>query len=163
MTLSFADLLDSGVEIAEDEKPAPKKRVSKPKKSVEIVNMGLRADGALVLPYPPSSNRYWRMVTVRGHARLIVSKEAKDYRVAVKEIAQQAKIRTYDQPVKVHVQVYRPQRRGDLDNTAKVLLDALRGLWFFDDEQIEELCMQRHESPGNGHVAVFVCPSSLTK
>ena len=40
----------------------------------------------LVLPEPPSANRYWRTVLVRGRATTLLSKEARAYRRAVAEL-----------------------------------------------------------------------------
>lgn len=103
----------------------------------------------LTLPYPPSANRYWR--AARG--RVFVSKEAKDFKAKVAEIA---KATPLTGPVDVRLMVYRPARRGDLDNSIKVTLDALKGIAFEDDAQVESLCAFRYDDKDNPRVDVVV-------
>jgi crossover junction endodeoxyribonuclease RusA len=99
----------------------------------------------LTLPYPPSANRYWR--SFRG--RIVKSKEARDYQQAVICLA------TVGAPsgfptlltgaVGLQLNFYRPQRRGDLDNRIKVLVDALQGIVYSDDKQVSELHAYLHD------------------
>ena len=37
----------------------------------------------LVLPFPPTSNRYYRSITVNGSARVVLSAEGRSYRQSV--------------------------------------------------------------------------------
>ena len=108
----------------------------------------------LTLPYPPSSNRYWRHV---GH-NVVVSKEAREYRDRVKLLGRREGVNPQFGPVVVHVDVFRPQRRGDLDNTLKVLLDALRDVAFVDDSQVVELHARRYDDRPNPRAIVTVEP-----
>ena len=89
----------------------------------------------LILPMPPSANRYWRHVG----GRVYVSKDARDYRdlVAVIGAGSDVKLRTCD--VGLSVTVCRVHKRGDIDNYLKVLLDALQGVMYDNDKRIKEV------------------------
>ncbi|HEX5750033.1 MAG TPA: RusA family crossover junction endodeoxyribonuclease [Archangium sp.] len=89
----------------------------------------------LTLPYPPSANTYWKPAPGRG---LVPSDEARRYKAAVELIARREGVLPLTGPVRVTLRVYRPRRVGDLDNTRKVLLDALQGWGFLDDGQVSE-------------------------
>ena len=88
-----------------------------------------------MLPYPPSANRYWRHF--RG--RTVRSSEADKYRGAVSYYARVAGLTArLSGPVRVRVTLHpkltkkgdASKTRLDLDNCAKVLLDALQGIAF---------------------------------
>lgn len=75
----------------------------------------------IVLPWPPSVNRYWR--SVRG--RNILSKEARAYKVAAQSAIERNGWRVTG-PVRVAFTLYPPDRRlRDGDNVGKPLFDAL--------------------------------------
>ena len=86
------------------------------------------------LPIPPSVNRYWR----QGKGRVFVSNEARAYKTEAGWLAKMAGVQCVPAPqrVSVHLRVYRPQQRGDLDNYLKVLLDSLNGIAWDDDSQV---------------------------
>lgn len=110
----------------------------------------------LVLPYPPSANRYWR--NVKG--RMVKSKAARDYRDRVRAIAVAAgAIEPTADEVAVTLHLYRPQASGDLDNFQKVCLDALQGHLYRNDSQVVEIHAYRHEGRGAGRVEVLVEPA----
>lgn len=80
----------------------------------------------LTLPYPPSVNRYWRRV---GN-RTVLSRRVRDYREKVhflwfwhwlfhphREIAKSS--------VAIRIVASPPDRRRDLDNLLKAVLDAI--------------------------------------
>lgn len=92
----------------------------------------------LVLPLPPSANNYWRSVTINGHARVLVSREARDYVKRVAAHALFAEAKPLEGPVSLTARVFRKQRRGDLLNFEKVLCDALEGVAYVNDSQIVE-------------------------
>lgn len=98
----------------------------------------------LTLPYPPSANVNWRT----GNGKVYKSSESRDYRSALLIEARNAGI---SEPLTgdlvVSVDVYRPQKRGDLDNRLKVLLDCMNDVVFQDDEQIVEIHARRFEQP----------------
>jgi crossover junction endodeoxyribonuclease RusA len=106
----------------------------------------------IILPYPPSCNRYWRHNRGRTHR----SKEAVDYINHVGNLCVVHKVRPTAESVCVTLRVFRPAKRGDLDNTAKVLLDALRGYAYLDDKQIVELHSYRHDDKSAPRVEVSV-------
>lgn len=114
----------------------------------------------LTFPYPPSANRYWR-VDRRGFT--YVSEEARAYKASIYLLARAAlraggyrdEFPVFDSRlVKITVRIYRPQRRGDLDNRLKVLLDAVKGVLFTDDEQIDEIHARRFDDKHNPRVEV---------
>jgi crossover junction endodeoxyribonuclease RusA len=92
----------------------------------------------IILPWPPSVNRYWR--TFRG--RMIISKEGRDYRARVMEhILLQKAFKRYECKIKVTIEAWRPDnRRRDLDNLLKAALDGCThaGVWI-DDSDIVDL------------------------
>ncbi|GHG79592.1 hypothetical protein GCM10012319_31610 [Comamonas sp. KCTC 72670] len=96
----------------------------------------------LTLPYPPSANTYWKPSKGRG---LVPSDEAKAYKADVARVAALAKARPLFGAVQVVVTVYRPRASGDLDNTLKVLNDALNGLAWLDDEQVVRILAVRED------------------
>lgn len=115
----------------------------------------------LTLPYPPSSNRYWRSVANKktGHVMVFVSEEAKSFKRDV------AKRTAGMQPLKCEVvatfRFYRPRRSGDLSNRIKVLEDAMQGTVFYDDKQIVEIHAFRHEDAKNPRVEVEITALGL--
>lgn len=99
----------------------------------------------LTLPYPPSANRYWRMV--RGH--MTVSADAKAYKDGAGMVARHQGMAPFTGTVALHIHLYRPQRSGDLDNRVKILADALKGIAYNDDAQIVELHAWLHDDKKN--------------
>lgn len=109
----------------------------------------------ITLPPPVSANRYWR--NFRG--RMVVSAEAKAYKEQVAWIARAAGVELIDGDVSVTMRVYRQAKRGDLDNTAKVLLDSLNGIAYADDSQIVRIVAERYDDKKNPRVEVEVTPA----
>lgn len=106
----------------------------------------------LSLPYPPTVNHMYRRA--RGH--LALTPEALAFRHAVRMIAMVQDVRPITGPVAVFVDVYRPRRRGDLDNVLKAVLDALNGVAYRDDEQVEEIHAHRYEDKRAPRVEIAV-------
>lgn len=102
------------------------------------------------LPYPPSSNRYWR--NFRG--RTVVSEEARDYKDAVSLICNSAAVTPLDGEVVVHLRIRRPAKRRDIDNHIKVTLDALQGHLYGNDSQIVELHVTMQDDKRNPGVTI---------
>lgn len=105
----------------------------------------------VTLPYPPSANRYWRV----WRGRAVKSKEAREYQEAARETLPKEPATG---PVIVTLRVFRPARRGDLDNSIKVVLDALKGAAFDDDGQVVELHAYRYDDKRRPRVEVWVSP-----
>ena len=100
------------------------------------------------LDYPPSANRYWRVF--RG--MVVKSKEAREYQKSVAlRFAGRKPMRGN---VIVSLNVFRPRKSGDLDNTVKVLLDALKKIAYVDDSQVVELHVWRNDDKFNPRVVV---------
>ena len=93
---------------------------------------------AIMLPWPPSVNTYWRMV----NGRMIISKDGRDYRKNVADqIDRQRARKHFDGPLRLTVEAHRPDnRRRDLDNLLKATLDSLAHAGVYeDDSQIKDL------------------------
>lgn len=93
------------------------------------------------LPYPPSLNHLY--ATYRG--RRILSRAGRAYKalVAANPIVREGLNMTGE--LKLKIDVYRPSRRGDLDNVLKALLDSLTGIVWADDSQIVEIHARRFD------------------
>lgn len=123
-----------------------------------------RADESvtLVLPYPISSNRYWRPVRIGNHITIVPTKEAKAYKQEVAVLSKAAGARPIAGRVSLQIKLYpgRPQdwakraqkdpdnwddtvRSIDIDNALKVLLDALKDVAFGDDSWVRSLHAER--------------------
>lgn len=95
----------------------------------------------IVVPFPPSSNHYWRRVTIKGRQRVLISKRGREYRTQVYGYCLQRKPRK-----KLHgtlactLDLYPPTAAvRDSDNFSKALLDALTyGGVYEDDSQIKD-------------------------
>lgn len=107
----------------------------------------------VVLPYPPSTNRYWRKTR---NGRIYKSSEAAAYQMNAKHVALGAGLSPLSGRVAVTLRVFRPIRRGDLDNRIKIVLDALQGVAFDDDKQVYELHAYLDDDKSNPRVVVTV-------
>lgn len=110
----------------------------------------------IALPWPPSTNTYWRHPT-RGKlaGRHLISEQGRAYRAAVIGIAPRLQLATR---LAVHITVTPPdRRRRDIDNLLKGLLDSLMhaGVWL-DDEQIDDLRITRTPAGKAGQVIVSI-------
>lgn len=108
----------------------------------------------LSLPYPPSVNAIWRVF----RNRIIKAKAGREYAKRVAQVAGDLGAQPLDGPVFVSVTAYRPQKRGDLDNTLKAAFDALNGVAWQDDSQVVELHALRLDDKHNPRLEVDVRP-----
>lgn len=109
----------------------------------------------LNLPFPPSSNTYYR--SVKG--RVLISKKGRIYKDTVARIvAWQKAAHGLEGRLKVQVLLFPPDRRKrDLDNSLKALVDSLEGAGVFvNDSQIDELIIKRMEVTSGGIAEVTV-------
>lgn len=106
----------------------------------------------LVLPYPPSANIYWRHN--RGHIHR--SNEANKYIGDVVSLCKVAGLAPLGGEICLSLDFYRPAKRGDLDNSLKVLIDSLRGQAYMDDKQIVELHAMRHDDKDDPRVEIVI-------
>jgi crossover junction endodeoxyribonuclease RusA len=106
----------------------------------------------LTLPYPPSVNRIYRAI----NGRQILSRVGRAYKARVEYLRWENRYVPFDGQVRVTLGVYRPAKRGDLDNTMKATLDALKGVAFRDDKQVCHINAERFEDKANPRVEVMV-------
>ena len=106
----------------------------------------------LILPYPPSSNRYWR--NFRG--RMVRSAEAEAYNSSVGWYCNLKGIAPVAGSVAVVMNFYRPAKMGDLDNRIKICLDALQGYAYENDKQIVEIHAYRREDKKEPRVEIEI-------
>ena len=124
----------------------------------------------LVLPYPISTNRYWR--SFRG--RMVRSKLALEYKEDVEARALEAGVGLFEGCVAVamllcpalpkdwakrqkkDVHWVLGLRRIDLDNAQKVALDALQGIAYENDRQITQLSIALGPPREGGALVVLV-------
>lgn len=96
----------------------------------------------IVLPWPPSLNRYWRNVS----GQTLISADGRKYRKAICWQAQHENWHVWgEKRLKVTIEAFMPdKRRRDLDNLLKAVLDSLThaGVWV-DDSQIDDLRIHR--------------------
>ncbi len=135
----------------------------------------------LHLPYPISSNLYWRSFVPKGHKRALVvlSAEARAYKAEVHWIVLvETKLRRPLQgKVALHIVLHpiapkdaaararkAPEtwtetvRCIDLDNALKVTIDCLKGVVIEDDKWVYRIVAERGEPVERGAVVVTVTP-----
>lgn len=108
------------------------------------------------IPFPPSVNNYY-VKTQRG---VFISSKGKKFREQVAEaILQQVPGVHIEDPVLVEIVLFPPDnRRRDIDNYLKSMMDAITqtGFWT-DDCLVDQLFVYRGEvSSKNGHVVILV-------
>lgn len=112
------------------------------------------------LPYPPTVNTYWRHIVMRGSARTLISRKGRQYRESVARVWSERNlaVTAITGRLSVVVRAHPPDnRRRDIDNLPKSLLDALThaGVWE-DDSQIDALHIFRQPVEPCGKVTVRV-------
>lgn len=113
----------------------------------------------LTLPYPPSLNRMYRSVVIGRFARVLLSKEAREYKDAVALRCIRAGLVTpilKPQLLSIEIRLFRPRRSGDIDGALKGLLDSMQGFVYENDSQIKELHVVRGDDKHNPRVEVTV-------
>lgn len=106
------------------------------------------------LPYPPSINHYWRHF--RG--RTLISREGRRFRSNVVAILAAMRIQPMEGALELAAQVFPPDnRRRDIDNVQKALLDALQhGGAYADDSQIVRLSISKCSPMEGGKTLVRI-------
>jgi Holliday junction resolvase RusA-like endonuclease len=106
------------------------------------------------LPYPPSVNHYWRHVG----PRVLISREGRRFRDRVGAILAASQIVRLDGPLTVTINLYPPDnRRRDVDNAMKALLDSLQhGGAYIDDSQIVKLNIEKFAALPGGKTIVCI-------
>jgi len=106
------------------------------------------------IPYPPSQNGYLR----RGRGGVYQHPAAKAYKQAVALLLKTAVVTKFVKPHRLTVTLhfFRPRAIGDLDNVLKLPFDALNGVLWEDDSQVEEIHAFRLEDKSNPRVEIEV-------
>lgn len=112
------------------------------------------------LPWPPSTNRIWRNVVVRGRPQTLLSVEGRKFRAQAVQHCLVAKAagKKLAGRLDVSLVAMAPDRRArDLDNVLKATLDALThaGVWL-DDSQIDQLSVSRGKITKGGCLVVTI-------
>ena len=113
----------------------------------------------ITLPFPPSTNTYWRSI---GRGRVIISKRGREYReeVVYACIVERGDINPapMEGRLMVTIEAFAPdKRRRDLDNMLKAVLDALEHAKIYEnDSQIDDLRIVRMPSGKPGKVVISV-------
>ncbi len=111
---------------------------------------------SFTLPYPPSVNHYWK--PFRG--RMVISRAGREYRTAalLEICGQNVPRNSLSGRLRVEMVIYNPDnRRRDLDNIQKALLDALViSEVIEDDGNIDELHIVRGPVKKGGSVTVWI-------
>ncbi|WP_447546436.1 RusA family crossover junction endodeoxyribonuclease [Neisseria gonorrhoeae] len=130
------------------------------RRPVDATGRGMRVI-RLILPYPVSANRYWRI----WRNRAVRSAEAAAYKSVVRRIAQEAGAMPSEGAVAVYVRLIPKANKDgganktviDLDNALKVALDALQGVAYHNDRQVRRIAADYAGEPvAGGGLAVEV-------
>lgn len=108
------------------------------------------------MPWPPSIGAYRSPVSIKGKLRLILTKKARAYKILCRKLIITDK--KLSGPLTVYIYLYQPDnRRRDVDNYCKAILDALTecGVWE-DDSQIYLLIIKKGEVQKGGSVIVTI-------
>ncbi len=76
----------------------------------------------LTLPYGPSVNQFHAIF----NNRIITSRDGRAYQKLVGDALRRAGVLPFDGEVEVKIDLFRPQKSGDLDNRFKPIFDCLR-------------------------------------
>ena len=107
---------------------------------------------SLILPEPPSANRWWR----KFRNRMVLSAEARAYKHMVALRCLEHRIKPLSGEVVVQLEWYRGRKAGDLDKRIGIVLDALQGSMYGNDAQIVRLEADRYEDKANPRLFVSV-------
>jgi Holliday junction resolvase RusA-like endonuclease len=107
----------------------------------------------ITIPYPPSANDYYRSI---GRGRMLLSSDGRNYKTAVTYIAYRERMKQLEGELVIYLDLFRPQKSGDLDNRIKPVLDALIKNAYADDKQIVEIHARRWDDKVNPRVEVRI-------
>ena len=109
----------------------------------------------MIVPFPPSLNRYYR--TYRG--RVTIAEAGLNYRKEIDDLMYETGQQKFgNRRVSVDIVANPPdRRRRDLDNMLKAVLDALEHSKIYDnDSQIDDLRIRRGEVVKDGNLEIRI-------
>lgn len=108
----------------------------------------------MVLPLPPSTNTYYRVV----NNRIVLSRAGRQYKLDVQAMVGRDGRWPLEARLFVDVVLNFPTlRRCDIDNRIKPLLDALeKADVILDDEQVDQLSVRRGDVRAGGRCLVAI-------
>lgn len=106
----------------------------------------------LVLPEPPSANRYWR----KYRNVMVLSDIAREYKRTAYLLARAHGLRPIKGDCAVSFTWYRKRNAGDLDNRIKIVLDSLEGAAYEWDSQVVEIHAYRANDAKNPRLEITI-------
>ncbi|MCD8349998.1 MAG: RusA family crossover junction endodeoxyribonuclease [Planctomycetaceae bacterium] len=113
----------------------------------------------LVLPWPPSVNRYWRSVVIHRAPRVLISADGRKFREEVATIVKESGIPKQTGALSIKCILYCPDWRArDIDNLGKALFDSLVHAGAIDGDEFICLAVteKRHSEDKVGRVVVQI-------
>jgi crossover junction endodeoxyribonuclease RusA len=99
---------------------------------------------SISLPFKPISVNQMYMI---ARKRMILTKIGREYKNKIVEYLKTLNLTPIEQKVNLTINVYfKSNRKRDLDNILKPLLDCLTGHLYVDDSQIDELHLYKHKN-----------------
>jgi len=112
----------------------------------------------LTVPLPPSVNSYHRSIPMsNGTSKVLISRDGRAWKKKALQLVAMQRPGALTGDVEIVLEVYFKDRRRDLDNAAKPLLDLLQAARVIEnDRQVVDLHMMRRVDKGNPRVEIDV-------
>jgi crossover junction endodeoxyribonuclease RusA len=107
----------------------------------------------ITLPFPPSLNN---MFPTNKQGKRFLSKRGKDFKDDAQKTCLLSRVPLLTGELSVNLRLFRPAKRGDIDNFCKPVFDAVKGFCFVDDRQIVELHILRFDDRENPRVEMEI-------
>jgi crossover junction endodeoxyribonuclease RusA len=107
----------------------------------------------ITLPFPPSLNM---MFPTNRQGRRFLSDRGKKFKEDAQTTCRISRVPLLTGELIVNLKLFRPKRSGDIDNYAKGIFDAIKGICFIDDRQIVELHILRFDDRENPRVEMEI-------
>ncbi len=111
-----------------------------------------------LLGEPKSTQNVYKMTCRGSFASMYMSKDGKDIKDSYQwQARSQVKIRPLEGVLSVTMEVYMgTKRKSDIDNFNKLCFDALTGICWIDDSQIQELHITKGYDKENPRIVLSV-------